>query len=90
MFELGNVKYKNENGSLMWKFFDWFWQQHRTSLKDYIQLTEKLGYHKVYKENIGHNHLYNGELTFRYIKWLYRNKNKDLMDFMKRICPVLD
>ena len=90
VFELGNGKYKNENGSLMWKFFDSFWQQHRTSLKNYIQLTEKLGYHKVYKENTGHNHLYNGELTFSYIKWLYRNKNKDLMDFMKRICPVLD
>jgi len=90
VFELGNGKYKNKNGSLMWKFFDWFWQQYRTSLKDYIQLTEKLGYHKVYKENTGHDHLYNGEITFRYIKWLYRNKNKDLMDFMKRICPVLD
>jgi Holliday junction resolvasome RuvABC ATP-dependent DNA helicase subunit len=90
VFELGNGKYKNKNGSLMWKFFDWFWQQYRTSLKDYIQLTEKLGYHKVYKENTGHDHLYNGEITFRYIKWLYRNKNKDLMDFMRRICPVLD
>ncbi len=90
VFELGNGKYKNENGSLMWKFFDWFWHQHRTSLKDYIQLTEKLGYHKVYKENTRRNHLYNGEITFRYIKWLYRNKNKDLMDFMRRICPVLD
>ncbi|MHA1509254.1 MAG: hypothetical protein ACTSO6_11180, partial [Promethearchaeota archaeon] len=90
VFELGNGKYKNENGSLMWKFFDWFWHQHRTSLKDYIQLTEKLGYHKVYKENTRRNHIYNGEITFRYIKWLYRDKNKDLMDFMRRICPVLD
>ncbi|MHA1458908.1 MAG: AAA family ATPase [Promethearchaeota archaeon] len=90
VFELGNGKYKNENGSLMWKFFDWFWHQHRTSLKDYIQLTEKLGYDKIYKENTRRNHLYNGEITFRYIKWLYRDKNKDLMDFMRRICPVLD
>jgi len=89
-FELGNGKYKNKNGSLMWKFFDFFWRQHRTSLKDYIQLTEKLGHHMVYKEITGNNHLYNGEITFSYIKWLYRNKNKDLMDFMRRICPVLD
>ncbi|MBY9021251.1 MAG: MoxR family ATPase, partial [Candidatus Lokiarchaeota archaeon] len=89
-FELGNGKYKNKSGSLMWKFFDWFWHQHRTSLKDYLQLTEKLGYHKLYKEYSGRSHLYNGEITFSYIKWLYRNKNRDLMDFMRRICPVLD
>jgi len=90
VFELENGKFKNKNGSLMWKFFDWFWQHHRTSLKNYIQLTEKLGYHKVYKEFSGLSHLYKEEITLSYIKWLYRNKNKDLMDFMRRICPVLD
>ena len=90
VFELGNGKYKNKSGSLMWKFFEWFWKEHRTSLKDYLQLTEKLGYHKVYKESTGHSHLYNGEITFAFIKWLYRSKNKDLMDFMRRTCPVLD
>ena len=90
VFEIGNDKYKNKNGGLMWKFFAWFWQHDRTALKDYIQLTEKLGYHRFYKESTGHNHLYNGEITFIYIKWLYRNKNRDLMDFMRRICPVLN
>lgn len=90
VFELENTKYKNKNGSLMWKFFEWFWEHDRTSLKDYMQLTEKLGYHKVYKDITGLSHLYNGEITFKYIKWLYRNKNRDLMDFMKRICPVLN
>ena len=74
----------------MWKFFEWFWKEQRTSLKDYIQLTEKIGYHKVYKESTGQNYLYKGEITYNYIKWLYRNKNKDLMDFMRRTCPVLD
>ena len=90
VFELENANYKNKNGSLMWKFFDWFWQHDRTALKDYIQLTEKMGYHEVYNENTGNSHLYNGEITLTYIKWLYRNKNKDLMDFMRRICPVLN
>ncbi len=90
VFELGNEKYKNKSGSLMWKFFEWFWDHYRTSLKDYIQLTEKLGYHKVYKEITKHNHLCNGEITLTYIKWLYRSKNKDLMDFMRRVCPVLN
>ena len=90
VFELGNEKYKNKSGSLMWKFFEWFWKEHRTSLKDYIQLTEKMGYDKVYKETTEHNHLYKGEITLLYIKWLYRSKNKDLMDFMRRTCPVLD
>jgi len=89
VFELENDKYKNKSGSLMWKFFDWFWQNDRTSLKDYMQLTEKLGYHKVYWESTGHSHLHNGEITLKYIRWLYRNRNKDLMDFMRRICPVL-
>ncbi|NVM16586.1 MAG: AAA family ATPase [Candidatus Lokiarchaeota archaeon] len=90
VFELGNEKFKNKSGSLMWKFFAWFWQNHRTSLKDYICLTEKLGYHKIYKENMGQNHLCGGEITLAYIKWLYRNRNKDLMDFMRRVCPVLN
>jgi len=90
VFELGNEKYKNKSGSLMWKFFEWFWHHDRTSLKDYMQLTEKLGYHRVYKEITKHNHLYNGEITFAYIKWLYRSRNKDLMDFMRRVCPVLN
>ncbi len=90
VFELGNEKYKNKSGSLMWKFFERFWNHNRTSLKDYIQLTEKLGYHKVYKEITKHNHLYNGEITLAYIKWLYRSRNKDLMDFMRRVCPVLN
>jgi hypothetical protein len=89
VFELENSNYKNKSGSLMWKFFEWFWKNDRTSLKDYIQLTEKLGYHKVYKESTGYNHLHSGEITLSYIKWLYRNKNKDLMDFMRRVCPVL-
>ena len=90
VFELGNEKFKNKSGSLMWKFFDWFWHNHRTALKDYIRLTEKLGYHKDYKSTTGHNHLYGGEITFAYIKWLYRNRNKALMDFMRRFCPVLN
>lgn len=89
VFELENNKYINKNGSLMWKFFDWFWKHDSTSLKDYLQLTEKLGFHKVYKDNTGKNHLRNGEITLSYIRWLYRTKNKDLMDFMRRICPVL-
>jgi Holliday junction resolvasome RuvABC ATP-dependent DNA helicase subunit len=90
VFELENAKYKNKNGSLMWKFFDWFWDHDRTALKDYIQLTEKMGYHNLYTENTGNRHLRNGEITLTYIKWLYKNKNKDLMDFMRRICPVLN
>lgn len=89
VFELENNKYINKNGSLMWKFFDWFWKNDNTSLKDYIQLTEKLGFHKVYKDITGKNHLRNEEITLSYIRWLYRTKNKDLMDFMRRICPVL-
>lgn len=89
VFELSNAIYKNKNGNLMWKFFDWFWRHERTTLKDYIQLTEKMGYHLVYKEKTGKNHIHNGEITLKYIRWLYRNKSKDLMDFMSRICPVL-
>jgi hypothetical protein len=90
VFELENAKYKNKNGSLMWKFFEWFWDNDRTALKDYMQLTEKMGYQNLYTENTGNKHLCNGEITLKYIKWLYRNKNKDLMDFMRRICPVLN
>jgi len=88
LFELGNMKYKNKNGNLMWKFFYWLWRNERTALQDYIQLTEKMGYHLFYKEKTGNSHRHHGEITLTYIRWLYRNKSKELMDFMNRICPV--
>jgi len=80
LFELGNGKYKNKYGNLMWKFFYWFWRNERTSLQEYIQLTEKMGYHLVYLEETGNSHRYHGEITLKYIRWLYRNKSKAMMD----------
>jgi len=87
---LRNGKFIRSNGVLMWKFFEWFWYNHKKIIQQYFQLTEKLNYHKLYKKETGKNHRYNEVITFKYIKWLYRNKNKDLMLFMKKIFPILD
>ncbi|TFF95490.1 MAG: AAA family ATPase [Promethearchaeota archaeon] len=78
-----------KNGEVMWKFLDWLWKHEKRNLKNYLRLTEKLGYHEEYKRATHKSHLYRNEITLRYIKWLYRHKNMDLVIFMKRIHPIL-
>jgi len=87
---LGSGKFIKSNGVLMWKFFEWFWYNNKKIIQQYFHLTEKLNYHKIYKRETGKKHRYNEEITLKYIKWLYRNKNKDLMFFMTQIYPILD
>jgi hypothetical protein len=43
-----------------------------------------------YKKCTGKNHRYQGQITLRYIRWLYQKKNKELIHFMKVTCPILD
>lgn len=85
----GNVKFIKNNGVPMWKFFEWFWYNHKKIIQQYFQLTEKLNYDKLYKKETGKNYRYNDVITLKYIRWLYRNKNKDLMFFMKQLFPIL-
>jgi len=79
-----------KNGDIMWKFFEWFWRYYRRFLRDYIRLTRKLGMDRLYSKSTGKNYLYNGEITLSYIRWLYRYKNQDLMNFMKKECPIFN
>ncbi|MFX1343690.1 MAG: AAA family ATPase [Promethearchaeota archaeon] len=79
-----------KNGVVLWKFIEWFWRYHKKILRDYIHLTSKLGLHKLYSRSTGKNYLYNGEITLNYIKWLYQHQNKELMHFMKNICPLFN
>ncbi len=76
------------NGEIMWKFFQWLWNNNRFILRNYFRLTEKNNYHMQYKKAMGKSHDYRGKITLRYIKWVYRNKNYDLVIFMKRFYPV--
>jgi Holliday junction resolvasome RuvABC ATP-dependent DNA helicase subunit len=82
-----NVIKKNEE--IMWKFLFWFWSSNRKILRDYIQLTRKWGLHEMYKNETGKNYQYRGEITLNYIKWLYRMKRQDLMNFVTKLYPIL-
>ena len=86
----GNSKFIKSDRVPMWKFFEWFWYNHRKIIQQYFQLTEKLNYHKLYKKETGKTYRYNQAVTLKYIRWLYRNKIKDLMFFIKKSFPILD
>jgi len=78
----------NKKGEIKWKFIEWFWCYNRKILRDYFLLTRKLDLHEVYRKNTGKNYLFRGEITLNYIKWLYRFEKQDLMNFMKKKCPI--
>lgn len=86
----GKASVFRKNGSMMWKFFEWFWQYNRKILREYILLTRKLQLHKIYSKNTGKNYLYNGKVTLSYIRWLYQKENQKLMDFMKSKYPIFN
>ncbi|MHA2088085.1 MAG: AAA family ATPase [Promethearchaeota archaeon] len=77
-----------KNGEIMWKFLDWFWCYNRKILRDYISLTKKIDLTEQYKKDTGKNYRFRGEITLSYIKWLYRCKKKELLNFMKKVCPI--
>jgi len=78
----------NKNGEIKWKFIEWFWCYNRKILRDYFLLTRKLDLHEVYRKDTGKNYIYRGDITLSYIKWLYRFEKQDLMNFMKKTCPI--
>jgi len=78
-----------KNGEIMWKCLLWLWKLRRRALQDYIRLTENLEYHEFYKKDTGKSHLYRGNVTLRFIKWLFQQKRTELQIFMKQILPVL-
>ena len=82
----GNILKRNEE--IKWKFFDWFWCYNRKILRDYIQLTRKLELHELYKNETGKSCLFRGEITLLYIKWLYREKKQELLNFVKKLYPI--
>lgn len=81
-------KVLKKNGEIMWKFIDWFWCYNRKILRKYIYLTIKVGLHELYRKNTGKNYIFHGEITLSYIRWLYRNKKQELVNFMKNTCPI--
>ncbi len=81
-------KVLKKNGEIMWKFIDWFWCYNRKILRKYIHLTIKVDLNELYRKNTGKNYLFRGEITLSYIRWLYRNKKQELVNFMKNTCPI--
>jgi Holliday junction resolvasome RuvABC ATP-dependent DNA helicase subunit len=77
-----------KNGELMWKFLEWMWKYKREVLRNYMVLTEKLEYQKKYKRSTGKNHIYRGKITLKFIHWVYKHKNYDLVIFLRRLYPI--
>ncbi|MBY8989982.1 MAG: AAA family ATPase [Candidatus Lokiarchaeota archaeon] len=86
----GSTSVFKKDGNIMWKFIEWFWCYNRKILRDYIQLTRKIGLHNLYSKTTRKNYLYNGEITLSYIRWLYQNKKQELMNFMNIECPIFN
>lgn len=77
------------NGDIMWKVFEWMWYNKRKILQDYMTLTETMNLPNLYKTQLGRSHLFGGQITLRYIKWVYRNKFNDLKAMMALVFPVI-
>jgi hypothetical protein len=93
-YELFSNKYKKgtnspENGHIIWKLIEWMWQNHRNILQEYFKLTDMLSLPNAYKQETGKEYIYNGRLTFRYIRWLYQQKPVELNKFMRKVFPIL-
>ncbi len=86
--KFGRSNALKKNGDILWKFLYWLWKNEKKILQDYFKLTERIEYNKIYKEMTGKSHIYGGEITLSYIKWLYRNKRKELFIFMKQLYPI--
>jgi ATP-dependent Lon protease len=77
-----------KNGEIMWKFLQWLWDRRRFVLQCYFKLTRKRQYPQKYKKATGKNYRYRGKITLKYIKWIYRHHNYDLVILMKRLYPI--
>ncbi len=79
----------NRSGKIIWTPLEWIWSYNKKILQEYIKLTEELGYHNMYKQQTGKTHIYAGNITLKYIKWLYRKMNAELTELMRTTFPVL-
>ena len=84
----GKKKVFRRSGGVMWRIFSYLWNTNRTILRNYIKLTENSNYHVQYKKETGKDHIYGGKITLKYIHWLYKEKNYNMVIFMKRIYPI--
>jgi hypothetical protein len=78
-----------KTGYLRWQPIQYLWDNCRKITQAYFKLTERADLPKQYHDETGSDHMYGGDLTLRYIKWLYRHRPKQLLDFMKKKRPVI-
>jgi hypothetical protein len=64
------------------------WKNKKNAFQEYFRLTEKMQLNEFYKEKTGKNHIYGGNITLGYVKWLYGNRKNDLVSFMNQDFPV--
>ena len=84
----GKQRTFRKNGEIMWVFLKWLWNNKRNAFQEYFRLSEKIQLHEFYKEKTGKKHIFGGNITLSYVKWLYCHRKNDLVIFMKQIFPV--
>ncbi|MHA1805261.1 MAG: AAA family ATPase [Promethearchaeota archaeon] len=85
----GNRSIVNSKGEIKWSPLEWIWTKKKRVLQDYMRLTEDLGLPQSYKQETGKKYVHNGSLTLKYIKWIYKSRNSQLLEFMKEKYPVI-
>lgn len=78
-----------KTGYLRWQPLQQLWDDCRKITQAYFKLTERTNLPKQYQKETSSDHMYGGDLTLRYIKWLYRHRPKELLAFMKKKRPVI-
>jgi MoxR-like ATPase len=84
----GEQRTLKKNGDIRWVFLKWLWINKRNAFQEYFKLSEKIQHHEIYKEKTGKDHIFRGNITLGYVRWLYRHREKELAEFMKQIFPV--
>ncbi|MHA1723410.1 MAG: CbbQ/NirQ/NorQ domain-containing protein [Promethearchaeota archaeon] len=79
----------NSKGEIKWSPLEWIWARKKRVLQNYMKLTEELRLPQLYKQETEKNHVYNGTLTLKYIKWIYKSRNSQLLELMKEKYPVI-
>lgn len=87
--KFGQRNLLRKNGTILWKALQWMWDHERKILQEYFNFFERIHLPALYKRKTGNKHLYRGKISLAYIKWIFRQKNNELIIYMKQLYPVL-
>lgn len=85
----GEGDFIQKNGVIKWIPLQNLWDNKRSLTQAYFKLTNKTDLPALYKKATEKDYVYNGKITISYLRWIRKEKPKQLYNFMKKVRPVL-